>query len=189
MNDKESLRQHYRAIRAGISLEAKLTAGKQAAEIFASRAELKLFRKIGCYFPFKSEFDTLPLIELIWREQKECFLPMLHGGALRFVSYERDDELADNVYGIKEPVDTRVIATEMLDLVFLPLTAFDKQGHRLGTGGGFYDKTLAFINDEPEHRPLLVGVGFAAQEAKMLPADAWDIRLDAVLTETQFIKM
>ena len=73
-------------------------------------------------------------------------------------------------------------------IVFLPLLAFDRRGHRLGSGGGWYDRSFAFLADLP--RPahcVLVGVGYAFQEVPMLPVEAHDVRLDFIATERELI--
>jgi 5-formyltetrahydrofolate cyclo-ligase len=183
LNDKENLRQHYRAIRGSISKDQRHAAAEQAVNIFAALPDINKIQKIACYLSHRNEFATSPIIEFIWQNQKECYLPVLHGSLLNFQSYTANNQLKENKYGIKEPLDTQIIATELLDLVFVPLIAFDTQGHRLGAGGGFYDKSFAFIKDKSERRPLLVGLGFSDQQAENLPVDSWDVHLDAVLTE------
>lgn len=169
-----------------MSPETRQTAANAAASILKSQPAFKQSRKVACYLPFKGEFDTLPIIQHIWRRNGECYLPVLASGALKFFSYIKGDELRENHYGILEPAGTNEMTPEMLDMVLLPLLAFDSNGCRLGTGGGFYDKTFNFILDKPERRPLLVGVGFAAQEAQSLPSEPWDIKLDAVVTEADW---
>lgn len=130
----------------------------------------------------------MPMIQQVWRRNGECYLPVLASGALRFLSYAKGNELRENQYGILEPFDTVELEPEMLDMVLLPLIAFDRKGSRLGTGGGFYDKTFSFVQDKPERRPLLVGVGFAMQEAESLPVEPWDVKLDAVVTEEGWVE-
>lgn len=181
--DKENLRKHYRAWRSKLSAAEIDAAAQAAVATLTSQPAFVQNRKIACYLPYKNEFDCKPIIQAIWAHEKECFLPVLSGGALKFMSYQPLTRLQKNHYGIFEPVESNVISTEMLDLVLLPLTAFDSHGLRLGTGGGFYDKTFAFLNEQPEHRPLMVGLAYAGQQAERIPSDPWDIKLDAVLTE------
>jgi len=115
---------------------------------------------------------------------KTCCLPVLRAGELLFFPYQHGDELKKNQFDIPEPVDrTNQIEADQLDLVLLPLVAFDGVGYRLGTGGGYYDKTFAFRKKSAKPVPLLVGLGYDCQRAAPLPADPWDIMLDAVLTE------
>lgn len=99
---------------------------------------------------------------------------------MTFTLYEQDDEIQLNRFGIAEPVNrTQAIDSHELNVVLVPLRAFDRHGHRLGTGGGFYDRLFAKIDKQP----ILIGVGYAIQEAANLPADPWDLVLDGVLTE------
>ena len=94
------------------------------------------------------------------------------------------DPLVTNRYGIPEPdiePDAALSASEMALLV-LPLVGFDAQGHRLGMGGGWYDRSLAF-RKQPTASPLLVGAGFDCQRVDAITPQAWDVRLDAVCSE------
>jgi len=187
--DKETMRQHYRAFRNSLPADARTAAAEAVSANLISQPAFKQSRKIACYLPFKGELDTALIIQEVWRRNGECFLPVLSAGALKFLTYIKGDELRENHYGIQEPVGTPEITPEMLDMVLLPLLAFDSRGTRLGTGGGFYDKTFRFLLDKPERRPMLVGLGFSGQEAEQLPIEEWDIKLDAVVTEkgwTQF---
>lgn len=111
---------------------------------------------------------------------------------LTFVCYQLNDVLTKNRYGILEPTSTlNKIDVKLLDIIILPLLAFDRAGHRLGTGGGYYDKTFAFIQTCPpaQKKPYLIGLGYAIQKAPTLSHEAWDICLDAVLTEQGFWKI
>lgn len=141
--------------------------------------------------PFKDEFDSSPLIEAIWRAKKQCYLPVLSAEnkkLLTFVNYRYGDALHTNRFGILEPAKiTRTLAAADFDLVITPLLAFDTAGHRLGTGGGYYDYTFAFMKTVSLKKPSLVGLGYAAQQAPSLPDDPWDIQLNAVITEKNFL--
>lgn len=123
----------------------------------------------------------------IWEAGKHCYLPVLkEGKTLKFVRYHENDNLAKNEHGIFEPVgDLPCINTERLQLILMPLLAFDARGRRLGTGGGYYDRTLAFMFEKrvSQARPHLTGVAFSGQHCDRLPEDPWDIRLDSLITE------
>lgn len=137
------------------------------------------------------EFDSSPLIEAIWQAKKHCYLPILSATdekRLHFSRYRYGDPLHPNPYSILEPVHlVGEIAPDRLDLVIVPLIAFDRHGHRLGTGGGYYDKTFSFLVAHPSPQPHMIGLGFAVQEAEALPHDPWDILLQAVVTEEEVI--
>ena len=68
-----------------------------------------------------------------------------------------------------------------------PLVAFDLQGHRLGTGGGYYDRTFAFLHELAIRKPDMMGLAYAAQQAPQIPSDPWDITLNSVVTEQSII--
>lgn len=120
---------------------------------------------------------------MIWRDKKRCYLPILQKDkTLKFVEYSEGGELKKNQYGIDEPIclDKQIVAVD-LDLVIVPLLAYDAEGNRLGTGGGYYDRTFSFRREATSKKPLLLGLGYAEQQAEHLPADEWDIRLDGVI--------
>jgi 5-formyltetrahydrofolate cyclo-ligase len=112
-------------------------------------------------------------------------LPMLHADeSLRFAPWRAGAPLVTNRFGIPEPdidPDDAMTASEVAMLV-LPLVGFDARGARLGMGGGWYDRSLAFRHARPAP-PWLVGAGFAVQRVEALPLEAWDVRLDAVCSE------
>ena len=113
-----------------------------------------------------------------------CLPVLSDDDTLRFAPWRPGDALVTNRYGIPEPdIDPRsgLAATEMA-LIVVPLVGFDDAGHRLGMGGGWYDRTLAARLRHPAP-PWLVGVGFEAQRIDALAAQAWDVPLDAVCTE------
>jgi len=91
--------------------------------------------------------------------------------------------------GIPEPVDTNAsLAPDAMDVVLVPLLGFDRRGHRLGFGGGYYDRSFAFLRDlERPSKPLLVGIGYALQEIDRIEPEDWDVRLDYVATERELI--
>lgn len=142
-------------------------------------------RHIACYHAFKSEFATQPIIEAIWQAEKVCYLPVLtESKSLKFVRYDQHDELQPNQYAIPEPVNLDVtVSPDKLDLVILPLVAFDSTGMRLGTGGGYYDRTFAFLHTKQGHVPFMLGLAYSSQQAESISAEPWDINMDAVLTE------
>jgi 5-formyltetrahydrofolate cyclo-ligase len=112
-------------------------------------------------------------------------LPLLHADeSLRFAPWRAGAPLVTNRFGIPEPdidPDDALPASEMAMLV-LPLVGFDARAARLGMGGGWYDRSLAFRHARAAP-PWLVGAGFSVQQVDSLPLEAWDVRLDAVCSE------
>lgn len=141
---------------------------------------------IAAYCATRDEFDTRPFIATIC-ETKRCYLPVItHNKSLIFVRYQPGDRLKPNAFGILEPTEPKeVCEPAALGMVLLPLLAFDALGHRLGMGGGYYDRTFEFLKTQPamSKRPHLAGLAYALQEADDLPVDPWDVTLDSVITE------
>lgn len=198
---KAKLRKHYRDLRGRVLATARHEASIAAADILKQHPLFKACKHIAVYLSLKDEFDSAAVIESVWKAKKTCYIPVLaerkdnsrkDQNYLRFAKYEYGDPLHMNRYSILEPARlTHEMKPEGLDLVIMPLLAFDRRGRRLGTGGGYYDRTFEFqhgiLNDDPNKKPKLIGLGYAAQEAEELPADPWDLALDAVLTEKEFI--
>lgn len=145
-------------------------------------------KKIALFFSADGELDTAPLIRALRRRKGvQLFLPVLmhppFPAPMRFARWDPGTPLRPNRYGIPEPADRRYTLSGCdLDVVIVPLVAFDQQGNRLGMGGGYYDRTFAPCRSR-SRRPLLIGWAHALQEVPELPARPWDIPLDGVVTE------
>ncbi len=176
-----------RSRRSKLDIDARHAAALAVAEIFRKSSLCKNALHIACYFASGYELDMQPLIHTIWQEKKHCYLPILCSkkeAALSFVLYQERDELKLNKFNIFEPhsSESNVFPLEKLDIVFLPLLAYDLQGHRLGSGGGYYDRTFYSIK-QTSKKPLLIGLSFSQQQVETLPHDDWDVLLDGVLTQ------
>lgn len=112
-------------------------------------------------------------------------LPVLHGEELRFAPWRAGDGLVTNRFGIPEPdvAPSSALEPEQMALVVMPLVGFDASGHRLGMGGGWYDRSFA-MRTASAPPPWLVGVGFETQRTELPPPRAWDVRPDAICTES-----
>lgn len=164
---------------------------RRSGEAMARRAwqlpVLARARRIAAYLPVRGEADPTALMADAWARGREVYLPVLAGRILRFARYAPRTPLVRNRYGIPEPAshpgEWRTAAE--LDVVFTPLVAFDGAGTRLGMGGGWYDRTFAGRAQRTHfRRPRLIGIAHEFQHRAHLPRDAWDILLDAVLTES-----
>lgn len=151
-------------------------------------------RNIAFYLSNDGEIDLLALIELAWKQKKRCYLPVLgstHSRSLWFVPYTPGTPLYRNRFGIYEPVhqrSTRQFRVQSLDLIFMPLLAFDKQGNRLGMGGGFYDRSLAYLHQRRHwQKPHLVGAAFDFQKVDALDTQIWDVPLSGVVTDKELL--
>ena len=138
-----------------------------------------------------NEADTSELNNYLWDINKHLFLPKIKQGRLLFSSYSKDQKLSLNDYGIPEPEhnDEKLIQAEWFDLMFIPLVAFDSKCNRIGMGGGYYDKTLAFKKGgEFKNKTLLVGLAYEFQKIDSIEKNAWDIPMDAIITEDKTYK-
>src|SRR5690606_7992459 len=98
--------------------------------------------------------------------------------------------LAPNRFGILEPNQAaQSIDIQQLDLILLPLVGFDAQGRRLGMGGGYYDRSLAFKKVYKKLGPKLIGLAHAIQQVDALTVDIWDVPLDAIVTDKKLFKI
>lgn len=152
-------------------------------------------RHVAFYLPNDGEVDLTGLIRRAWRAGKHCYLPVLgpvHHNRLWFVPYRPGEALTRNRFGIPEPLGGWRAARRpwTLDLVLTPLVAFDLQGNRLGMGGGFYDRTLAYLDRRDcWEKPRLLGVAYEFQRHDTLPRAPWDVPLHAVVTERNLYRL
>lgn len=193
MSSRQTLRRRIRAQRRALNRHDRLLAARELRRRINRSGLLWGARRIGCYLANDGEMDLAPLMRLITGLRKHCYLPVLDGiggKSLSFAAYRPDSEMKANRFGIPEP---RVIARQrldarQLDLVLMPLVAFDVEGNRLGMGGGYYDRSLAFRKRRQHwHRPLLVGVAYDFQCVPKLRNEPWDVPLDAIVTERRLL--
>ncbi|HEY8554392.1 MAG TPA: 5-formyltetrahydrofolate cyclo-ligase [Burkholderiales bacterium] len=186
---KAELRRAMRARRTSLAPAQQRAAAKRVLAQLVRTPEFRASRRIACYLPDDGEIDTHPLIERIWRAGKEVYLPVLAWTPRRrlwFARFTPETVLVRNRLGIPEPhVPPRErVSAAVLDLVLLPLVAFDPNGNRLGRGAGFYDRSLAFLRGRRFlRRPHLFGLAHDFQRVPAVPVDPWDVVLDGVVTD------
>ncbi|WP_455198102.1 5-formyltetrahydrofolate cyclo-ligase [Kaarinaea lacus] len=190
MTDLSSLRQQLRAGRRALTEEERVQRSQAAVQNLAHHRVFLSAKHIACYLPNDGELDLTFLISQAWAMGKSVYLPVLsihHRNHLHFISYTAEDELVPNRFGIPEPVlrSRNMIDTRRLDLVLMPLVGFDSSGNRLGMGGGFYDRSFAFLRRRQKWRkPNLVGAAFDCQKVEQLSTNTWDVPLTGVMTES-----
>jgi len=185
--DRHALRQHVRHLRRALTEEQQVQAAALLAEHAVNFAPLANARHIALFLSVDGEINTRPLIAKLWQQKKQIYLPVLHpfaAGHLLFLRYTPETVLTPNKLRIPEPpLDIRSLITlDQLDVMMVPLVAFDSSGQRLGMGGGFYDRTL---QNWRQHGFLPVGVAHDCQQVEQLPTAAWDVPLPAVLTPSR----
>jgi len=182
---RQTIRQQRRALTRGA---AESCAEQMAQHVFKHPLILRSHR-IAAYLAADGEIDPAPLLELLWSAGKQVYLPVLvpfSRQKLWFARFSPGDMLACNRFGIPEPVRRRLIKPLALDLVLTPLVAFDTAGHRIGMGGGFYDRTFAFLQRRQHwHKPNLVGLAYELQKQATIKPNSRDVPLDAIATETR----
>lgn len=177
--------------RRAINLEYRKNASWAVAQHFIQSPLFTENKRFACYLATSDELDIRLIIQTIWRANKYCYLPIVTPQkTLKFGLYLENTALEPNNYGILEPHDSALIEPQQLDVVLMPLLAFDLKGHRLGTGGGFYDRTFGFLNSPSRPaQPLLVGMGFETQKLDSIISDDFDVRLNAAITEQGLIML
>lgn len=137
------------------------------------------------YTPIKNEVDTTPLLDELWGRSVRVLLPRCRPdepGIMDVACVSCAEELEPGMYGIPEPaLDTCPrICTCSPDIILVPGVGFDRHGHRLGFGAGFYDRFLA---GGCADKALLIGLAYSFQIVDRLPAESWDIPMHAIITE------
>jgi 5-formyltetrahydrofolate cyclo-ligase len=166
------------------------TARAQAAEAIAARAfplMLKPGAVVSGFMPMKSEINPLPLLRRLAAAGARLALPVVAGRGQPLVmrTWAFGEPLLEGVWGIRQPSPQAPEAAP--DIFIVPLLAFDRAGHRIGYGAGYYDMTIAAAR---AHRTIsAVGIAYAAQEIAAVPAGPRDEPLDLVLTEREVIEV
>ena len=183
---KAQLRRRLRAARAALDPSAVRLAGRTASAQLRTLPVIAEAHRVAAYRAVRGE---VPLDELLGGARREVFtLPRVVGDDLEFVAWSEGQTLAPGSFGIPEPVDGEVVAFADHDAVLVPLVAFDARCHRLGQGGGFYDRALAALPSGPgTARPATIGVAHWFQQVDEIPLEPWDMPLDAVVTERDII--
>lgn len=190
-SDRTSLRKELRARRNLLNTSQQETAAAWALRHVMKLPKFVRAQHIALYIPADGELDPRPIAQQLWKMGKHCYLPVLHPSLERqlwFVEYTPNALLKPNRFGIPEPDHRQAIriAANLLDIVLLPLVGFDRQGGRLGMGGGFYDTTFAFHKGR-KNKPYLLGMAHACQEVESLELADWDIPLYGVVTDKELI--
>jgi len=142
------------------------------------------------YLVNDGEIDPCEVMAWCWQHKKRPFVPIVSNSnstQLRFAEIKQDSDFAENKFGISEPVidESELVSADQLDLVLMPLVAFDCCGNRLGMGGGFYDTTFDFIRTQNVSRPVLIGIAHELQKVDRILSESWDIPLSIVVTDSQ----
>ena len=183
-------KREARVAAAAARASAFAAAGAGAGEALAAREFPVILgcgnRVVSGFHAFGDEINVLPLLARLARAGWETALPVVvaKGKPLEFRAWVPGAPLVPGRWDIPQPPEgAKVVAP---DVVLVPLLAFDRQGYRLGYGGGFYDRTLAGLR--AEKAITAIGVAFAGQEVQAVPRDSFDARLDYMMTEREIFR-
>jgi 5-formyltetrahydrofolate cyclo-ligase len=181
----QNLRKNARAARRAMSSAERNRASRRITDRFLNSRYFLVSDALACYVSTWDEVDTSAIIERAWRAGKRVFLPVTAAhGKMIFRETLPDTELALNRFGLWQPVSGRSIDANGIDVVVTPLVAFDSFGNRIGMGGGYFDRTFAFLGNRHHWlRPKLIGVAFECQRIEKISPNPWDIPLFRVFTE------
>lgn len=190
---RNTLRREMRLRRSSLSPQQQRDASLTLDRVLGRHPLFLRSRHIAIYLPNDGEMDLTPLLQRALSMGKKCYLPVLsplYHNRLWFAPYTAESRLLLNRFGIPEPDcnHRKMRPVWTLDLVLTPLVAFDAQGNRLGMGGGFYDRTLAYLRRRKHwKKPQLIGTAHSFQQVPQLPHQSWDIPLQGVATEEQLL--
>jgi len=174
--DKKELRSMIRAKKRAMTEEEICSRSKALGKLFAQSLLYKEAKTIYGYLPYNQEVRTVAMLEQAIRDGKKVAVPKVIGDEMRFIYLEDMTQVEKGYAGIPEPVADGPVAEDKTALVLMPGLAFDREGHRIGYGGGFYDR---FLEKEPQHPTLAL-----CYEFQMLPhldTEEHDIPVDCVL--------
>lgn len=192
-DDRRILRRRLRSARRALTPAQQRKASQDLLRQLIHHQLFRRSRHIAFYLANDGEIDPGPLMSVAARMGKHCYLPIVDGwpaDRMHFQRIKKPQRWTRNRFGITEPVADRLLQAPAwrLDLILLPLVGFDSEGNRLGMGGGFYDRTLAYRRRRQHWKaPVLLGLAHHCQKVESLPSASWDIPLDGVASDRETI--
>lgn len=188
--DKRSIRQAVLVGREQISPAERIRMSEQITEMVRRQEAYRAAEDVLCFVSYGSEVVTDDLIEQALWEEKRVYVPSVTdagAGAMEFVRITGLQELVEGYKGIREPVSGDVYAPDCTGqaLMILPGVAFDRQGHRIGYGGGFYDRYLERIHKICPMKTI--AIGFQIQIVDWIEPGEYDMPYDVLITEREEI--
>ena len=174
--DKKELRRSIRERKRAMTPEEIVHRSQMLGLLFIQSEAYKNAKTIYGYLPYNQEVRTVPMLEQALRDGKRVAVPKCYGDEMKFIFMEDLSKVEKGYANIPEPIADGPVADDETALVLMPGLAFDPQGHRIGYGGGFYDK---FLSKEPHHPTLAL-----CYEFQMLPhleTEEHDIPVDYVI--------
>ena len=177
--DKKALRREIGAKKRALSPEEIESRSAVLADKLFNTEQYRQAKSLYAYLSFNQEVRTAPIIQRAWADGKRVAVPKVIGDEMVFIWIDSFDNLApQGAYNITEPIEDGPVADDESALVLMPGLAFDPEGHRVGYGGGFYDRYLA---RQPHHPTVALCYDF--QLYTQLDVDDYDVPVDVVITD------
>ena len=182
--DRDAIRRELRTARAALSSRQVTDAAAALSERVGALPGYANASSLTAYLAMPGEMDPGPAMRRALDDGKICYVPVISGKRLRFAPWTPDSLMRENRFGILEPaIETeQLLLPAALDLVLVPLVAFDVYGNRVGMGGGYYDRS--FADRKAGDRRVLAGIAHEMQKIDLLETQPWDVPLDCIITES-----
>ncbi|OOG59588.1 5-formyltetrahydrofolate cyclo-ligase [Rhodanobacter sp. C03] len=187
---RRELRQRLADQRRALTPPQRIAAAQGLRRSLEQLPEYLTDSRVAGYWASHGELPLNLVIPPLATRGQQFLLPVIgKGKRLRFAPWQSGEDVQPNRYGIPEPVAPReLLEPFQLDLVLVPLLGFDRRGNRLGHGGGYYDRSFAFLNEQVRPtEPLLVGIAYDFQELEIVGKESWDVALDFIATDRELI--
>lgn len=173
---KSELRQEILKLRKELDPQLRFQMDQEIFKILVSKRAFCQAQSVYCYADIGNEAGTGQILQYLWDRKIKVALPKVQGKEMKFYQVTQRGQLEKGCMGIMEPMDGLAEVSDPDGLVIVPGLAFDREGYRMGYGGGYYDR---FFSREPDH--VKIGIGYGFQLVERVPRDPWDVRLDDVV--------
>ncbi len=192
--EQQRLRKSLRRQRLTLSIHTRRNAEQSVVRHMRRQPHFVNAQRVGLYLNAFGEVPTGALIQLCFKLRKTVYLPVVRSvnQPLAWSCITRHQwqnrRMMKHRFGMRQPLLQRGVSVKALDCLFMPLVGFDLQGHRLGMGGGFYDRTLATCTTTGKYqsKPWRIGIAYDFQRVDKLHTNAWDIPLHAIVTQSGY---
>ena len=186
-------RNQIRTLRRDVDSQTHAANSSKICDGFWNLDTFQSAEHVGAYLAFDGEADPMELMTSAFEKGKQIYLPVIAGKTkpLLFAPWTPSTTMVKNRFNILEPnvEPSKRVDAHRLDFVVTPLVAFDESCNRIGVGGGFYDRTFGFLNEPGMQKSvMLLGFAFELQKLDAIQPQPWDVRLDAVVTESRIYR-
>lgn len=167
-----------------IGLEARNSQNSLVARIKSNKIQKKVLLsddfknalRIAIYFPLKGEVDTRKIIRAALNLEKKVALPIISDGKMEFVEIHSTGDISFK-QGFKQPKKGNAILKDVIDVIYVPIVAFDSANFRVGFGKGYYDRYLK------EYNGKIIGIAFESQKTELIDIERYDVPMDKIITD------